>query len=69
MIGISNQTNKKAREREKMSVKKYRFYLLLAALITVLIGVLIFVYDTEQEKTYQDGTLVQNRYVIEEELA
>lgn len=53
-----------------MDVKKYRLYLwmfVLAAL--VLIGTLAYLYFKEQEKSYREGTLVQNEFVIGEELA
>lgn len=52
-----------------MSTKKYRLYLLMVMLIVVLAGALSYLYFSEQEKSYQDGTLVQNEYVIEEEFA
>lgn len=53
-----------------MGLKKYRLYLwgvVLAALI--VIGTLSYLYFAEQEKTYREGTLVQNELVIEEEVA
>lgn len=52
-----------------MSVRKYRLYLLTVALVAIIAGVLCYLYYTEQEKSYSDGTLVQNVYTIEEELA
>lgn len=52
-----------------MSVGKYRLYLLMIALVAIITGALVYLYYTEQEKSYRDGTLVHNVYVIEEELA
>ena len=57
------------REAEKMDVKKYRLYLVMIALVVVLVGALSYLYFSEQEKTYQEGTLVQNECIMEEELA
>ena len=53
----------------KMSVRKYRFYLLMITLVAVIAGTLVYLYYEEQEKSYREGTLVQKVYVIEEELA
>jgi len=52
-----------------MDTKKYRLYLLMITLVVVLIGALSYLYFSNQEKSYQDGTLVQNEFVIEGELA
>lgn len=52
-----------------MSVNKYRFYLLMVTLVVIIVGALSYLYFSEQEKTYRDGTLVQSNYVIGEELA
>lgn len=52
-----------------MNVRKYQLYLLMVALVVTIVGVLSYIYFTEQEKSYQDGTLVQNVYLVEEELA
>lgn len=51
-----------------MDVKKYRLYLWMFVVIAlVVIGTLSYLYFTEQEKSYQEGTLVHNEFVIEEE--
>lgn len=47
-----------------MSVRKYRLYLLLVTLVLGIAGAVF--YYTKQEKTYRDGTLVENVYVSEE---
>ena len=53
-----------------MDVKKYRLYLWVFVLAAVVvIGTLMYLYFTEQEKSYREGTLVQNEFVIEEKLA
>lgn len=52
-----------------MSVGKYRLYLLMVVLVAVIAGALAYLYYAEQDKSYRDGTLVQNVYVIEGELA
>ena len=52
-----------------MSVGKYRLYLLISALVAVIAGALVYLYYTEQDNSHRDGTLVQNEYVIERELA
>ena len=53
-----------------MDVKKYRLYLWMIVLgALVAIGTLSYLYFTEQEKSYHEGTLVQNECIIEEELA
>lgn len=52
-----------------MSVKKYRFYLLMVTLVVIIVGALSYLYFSEQEKAYRDGTLVQNNYITWEELA
>ena len=52
-----------------MSIKKYQMYLLMITLVIILAGALTYLYYSEQEKTYKDGTLVQKEYVMEEELA
>ena len=54
---------------EIMDVKKYRLYLLMITVAVVLIGALSYLYFSDRDKTYQEGTLVQNEFVIEEELA
>lgn len=53
----------------KMSVGKYRLYLLMIVLVAVIAGAFVYLYHEEQEKSYRDGTLVQNEYAIEGELA
>ena len=50
-----------------MDVKKYRFYLVMLVLAVLLISVLSYIYFSEQDKSYREGTLVQNELVIEEE--
>lgn len=50
-----------------MSVKKYRMYLLMVMLVAVIVGALSYLYFAEQEKVYQEGTLVWNECVMEEE--
>lgn len=57
------------RERKKMSVRKYRVYLLVVVLVAVIAGALYYFYYTEQEKSYREGTLVRNVYTVEEGLA
>lgn len=52
-----------------MSVRKYRLYLMMIALVAIIAGGLVYLYYTEQENSHRDGTLVQNVYVIEGELA
>ena len=53
-----------------MGLKKYRLYLWMFVLVAlVVIGTLSYLYFTEQEKSYREGTLVQNEFVIGEELA
>jgi len=49
-----------------MSVRKYRLYLLLITLVLGLAGAVYYFYYAEQEKTYREGTLVENAYVTEE---
>ena len=49
-----------------MSVKKYRFYLLMLTLVIVIAGMLSYFYFVEQDKTYKDGTLVLNECMLEE---
>lgn len=51
-----------------MDVKKYRLYLLMITLVVILIGTLSYLYFSEEEKSYREGTLVQNEFVMEEEL-
>lgn len=51
-----------------MSVEKYRLYLLLIVLVAVIAGGLVYFYYEKEEKSYKDGTLVQNMYVVEERL-
>ena len=51
-----------------MSVRKYRLYLLMVTLVALIAGALAYLYYTDEEKSYRDGTLVQNVYTIEEEL-
>ncbi len=50
-----------------MSIKKYRVYLMAVILLAVIIGVLSYFYFSEQDKSYKDGMLVWNEYVLEEE--
>lgn len=50
-----------------MSVRKYRFYLLIAVLVSVLAGGLVYFYNAEHENEFENGTLVQNLYLTEEE--
>jgi len=52
-----------------MSIRKYRWYLIIVTGVVILAGVLIYVYVSGQEKAYQDGTLVQMQYMVEEECA
>ena len=52
-----------------MSTKKYRMYLLMMALLVVAAGVWLYLYYSEQEKSYKDGTLVYKECVNEEEFA
>ena len=49
-----------------MSIKKYRFYLLMVTLIVIIAGALSYLYFSEQEKTYHNATLVHNSYTMEE---
>lgn len=49
-----------------MSVRKYRFYLWIVVLVAVIAGGLAYLYYTEQEKSFENGTLVQNVYQTEE---
>ena len=51
-----------------MDVKKYRFYLFMLIMVLILVGALIYLYDTLQDKEYRDGTLVWNEWAIVEEL-
>jgi len=51
-----------------MSVRKYRLYLLLITLVLGIAGAVFYFCYVEQEKTYRDGTLVENVYVLEETL-
>lgn len=57
----------KCRERKKMSVRKYRLYLLMVTLVAAIAGAFAYFYYAQEEKSYKDGTLVQNVYVLEEE--
>ena len=52
-----------------MSVKKYRWCLVMLTLVLVIVGVLSYLYYSKQDNSYRDGTLVLNEYVLEEELA
>ncbi len=52
-----------------MSVGKYRLYLLLIVLVAMIAGALAYFSYTKEEKSYRDGTLVQNMYVVEEQLS
>lgn len=56
------------RKGNSMSVKKYRLYLLMITLVVIIVGALTYLYFSDQEKSYQDGTLVQTDYAIEEVL-
>ena len=49
-----------------MSEKKYRMILLTVLLVIMGIVAVTYFYYWQQEKSYQDGTLVQNIYVLEE---
>ena len=49
-----------------MDVKKYRLYLVIITLVVGLAGAIIYYYYADKEKTYRDGILVQNEYVMEE---
>ena len=51
-----------------MSARKYRLYLLIIALVAIITGAMIYIYNGKQEKAYRDGTLVQTGYVVEEAL-
>lgn len=49
-----------------MSIKKYRFYLLMISFIIFIIGALSYLYFSEQNDSYRDGTLVQTTSFTEE---
>lgn len=51
-----------------MSVRKYRVYLLIVVIVAVLAGGLVYFYNEKQEKSFENGTLVQNVYLTGEEL-
>lgn len=59
----------KAGKGRKMSVGKYRLYLLVIVLVAMIAGALAYLYYAEQEKSHREGTLVQNEYVVEGEIA
>ncbi|MBR5128069.1 MAG: hypothetical protein IKU69_06530 [Roseburia sp.] len=50
-----------------MDVKKYRIYLVMFVLAIMLIGALSYLYFSGQDKSYQEGTLVLNELMMEEE--
>ena len=52
-----------------MSIRKYRWFLVIVMLVVVLTGTLIYFYVSGQDKNYKDGTLVQMQCVSEEEFA
>jgi len=52
-----------------MSIKKYRMYLMAVILLAVVIGILSYFYFSEQDRSYRDGMLVWNEYVLEEDAA
>jgi len=52
-----------------MSIRKYRWYLIIVMVVVVLTGTLVYFWVSDQDKTYKDGTLVQMQYVSEEEFA
>lgn len=62
-------TERRGRKGSKMSVRKYRLYLLIIALVAGIAGAAVYFYYADREKTYRDGTLVQNVYVMEETLS
>ncbi|MBQ8040145.1 MAG: hypothetical protein IJ274_09805 [Lachnospiraceae bacterium] len=51
-----------------MDVKKYRLYLVMFVLVVILVSALSYLYFSEQDKSYREGTLVHNELVIEEEV-
>lgn len=52
-----------------MSIRKYRWYLIIVMLVVVLTGTLVYFFVADPDKTYKDGTLVQVQYASEEEFA
>ncbi len=52
-----------------MSVKKYRLYLAVVAIVLTAAVVVSIYCLTKEEEQYRDGLLVQNECVLEEEVA
>jgi len=45
-----------------MSIKKYRFCLVVVLIIVLIFGAVMFVQASKEEKTYTDGIMVENEY-------
>lgn len=45
-----------------MSIKKYRLCLVLILIIVLILGAVVFVQTSKEEKSYTDGIMVQNEY-------
>lgn len=56
-----------AGKERKMSVRKYRVYLWILVLAALIAGGVIYFYNAEHENEFENGTLVQNLYLTEEE--
>ena len=52
-----------------MDIKKYRFCLVIAVFTLIMVSVIAYMYFSEEKQPYKDGILVQNEYILEEELA
>ena len=50
-----------------MTIKKYRFCLLMVLIVVVLVGAFVMVRNTEEDSTYRDGIMVYNDCIYERE--
>ncbi len=50
-----------------MDIKKYRFCLIMVAFMIIMVSIMAYIFFSEENKSYKDGILVQNVYVLEEE--
>ena len=50
-----------------MTIKKYRFCLLMVLVVVVLVGAIVMVQNAEEDSAYTDGIMVYNECMCNRE--
>ena len=49
----------------KMTIKKYRFYLVVLLIVTLVFGAIILIKSKEEEHTYRDSIMVHQECMMD----